>query len=197
MQRIAYLAFLFVWLAFGLVPAAQAQSAAQAYAQAKYNEYLAAHETTWRAQAQGHPQHVVDQYLAYERAAWAAYTQAQNAANNEAQVRVNHYAALIDAAVNSWANFIRTIYDRRDVNAYATDPTYRGEFDRWVYNWHAYANHMVQVLLNYRQQLVVTPQAPTQPAPPRFDPRYTGPDLGPGPESQSYDRSRGFGPLPQ
>jgi hypothetical protein len=169
-------------------PVRAQQTQAQAYAQQKYNEYLAAHEQTWRAQSQGMQ---YAQYLEYERAAWNAYTQAQNNANAEAnQMWANHYAAQVDTAIASWVNHIRTLYDRRDVNAYATDPNYKTGFDIWVTNWTNYGNHMIGQLSAYRQQLVGNPSPPP---PPSFDPRYTGSNNGP--ISDSYDPSRGHGPL--
>jgi hypothetical protein len=171
-------------------PAPAQQTQLQAYAMQKYNEYLFAHEQTWRAQSQGLPH---DQQRAYEQAAWNAYTQAQHLANQEAnQLWINHYVAQIDTAIGNWTTTIQTLYNRRDVNAYATDPTYRYGFDIWVQNWTRYGNDVLRQLWNYRQQLVGNPAPP---APPRFDPRWTTSVGGPGPASQSYDRSSGHGPL--
>jgi hypothetical protein len=190
-------AVLLLWLAFGLAGLsgpAQAETAAQAYAQQTYNAYLAAHEQTWRATAQGLPN---EAYVANERYAWEVFIQAQNAANAEQnQILANYYlaqqVAQIDTAMYNWSILVRTIYDRRDVNGWNNDPVYRAGFHQWAQNWIAYANNVYATLAAYRQQLVGSQNPP---APPQVDPRYTGADFGP--VAVSYDPSRGYGPLRQ
>src|SRR5262245_17406338 len=101
MRLRACLAVVIALLAFALCGSpARAQTQAQAYAQQRYNEYLVAHEQTWRAQSQGMQ---YAQYLEYERAAWNAYIQAQNQANAEAnQIAINLHVGKIDYAIALW-----------------------------------------------------------------------------------------------
>lgn len=143
----------------------------------RYDDYLAAREVRWRAQHPNTPQNLLNQYAEYERAMWNAFMLAQNQAKAEPNVTwVNPYAAQLDTAIENWSNLIRTLYIRRDLNAYATDPSYRAGFDKWVQNWTAYGNAVLAQLSAYRQQFVGTPSPPV---PPMFDPRYVGSDNGP------------------
>lgn len=168
-------AFAFAAIAFG--PSASAQTALQAFAQQKYNEYLAAHENAWRAGAQGSPQY--PQLLEFERYKWNEYTAAQAAANAEAnQIAVQHNIAQVDAVINAWVNHIQTLYNRRDVNAYANDPNYRAQFDYWVQQQAAYGNNYIAQLQAYRAQFAGAQNPPQPPA--CNDPRYCGPSGNPG-----------------
>jgi hypothetical protein len=191
MRLIPCLSILFLGLA---APCAQAQqipqTQLQAFAQARYNDYNNARIATWEARAQGQPDYVIIQYLQNEQNAWNAFTQANNAAVAEANYQswIAAYVAQVDSNIIAWQNYMRAIYDARDVPRYQTDFAYRTWWDGQTQAPLAYAQTTIQQLYAYRAQ-VVGAQSPAQPPPQplSYDPRYSTPDGGP--ISDSWKRS--------
>jgi hypothetical protein len=121
-----------------LASAAQAQQTqAQAYADAKYQEYLAAHEMTFRNQQSAH----YNYYLSLEQNAWNVYTQAQWAAQQA--------LAYIQAETARVGDYIQNhLYDNVNQMAYANDPNYRAQADNWVQQEAARGNAYIVQLWN-------------------------------------------------
>ena len=165
MRHVRYFALVIACLALGFAERpAQAQTALQMHAQQKYNEYVAAHEATWRIQAQGAPQDVYNQYLNYEQQKWNEFLQAQNAANAEAnQVAMQQHILQADNAIASWNNYLQQIYQGTTTPAYQNDPNYRAIYDNWMQGPVGQAREMIAQLQNYRAQYAGAANPPPPP----------------------------------
>jgi hypothetical protein len=75
---------------------------------------------------------------------------AQSADHSAARQRIRD----LDSGLAHWNSYLRGLPDRREPNAYASDPTYRAEFDGWMARETATAKAYLQQLETERAALV-------------------------------------------
>jgi hypothetical protein len=146
---------IFVLLLSSFILPQQSRAQIDASANAYYQAYSAAHQNTINGYHQHVPQDQFNALLQQEIAAWQNYVQAQNLANAEAYRlgTVAQQIAVIDATINNWIQYIQSLYNHRNLGAYANNPNYRAAFDQWVNQESARGNQYIVQLHETRKVL--------------------------------------------
>jgi hypothetical protein len=142
------------------------QAASQGEVDYYWQAYLTAQQAAWQIYYQ-QPQ-LYGQYLQAERNAWNAYL----AKRNELQAELNllglqQQVAQVDAALNAWASYGQTLWQRCDPTGYATDANYRAQCDNWVRLEGGRVQNYIGQLQAYRANLAGGGGGGSAPNPPR------------------------------